>query len=93
MQTDELLAIRESLLSVLGRVDQLLAKNTLADSPENSSPNYRRRAGGPLNEAGEMEITRRFESGHTDSQIALSMGISLTGVSKRRGMWRKSKQL
>lgn len=94
MQNDDLLILRETLMRAMGMLDKLLSKSKEIGVSENSNsptPNYRRYVGGPLNEAGEVEITRRFEAGHTDSQIALDMGISLTGVSKRRGMWRRSK--
>jgi hypothetical protein len=57
---------------------------------ETPSEKYRRRPGGPLNELGEAEIERRFAAGHRDSDIALEMKISLTGVAKRRTLWRRS---
>lgn len=51
---------------------------------------FRRYVGGPPNEKGEAEINRRFEAGMGDSEIALAMGISLAGVSRRRTMWRRT---
>lgn len=51
---------------------------------------FRRYSGGPLNEKGEAEINRRFEASMRDSEIAMAMGISLAGVSRRRTMWRKT---
>lgn len=68
----------------------MLAEQT-TDALEADLTRYRRYTGGPLSECGEAEIRRRFQSGQSDSAIALAMGVSLTGVSKRRGMWRKAK--
>ena len=83
----DLSELRMTLSRALNLVDRLIA-----DSPKTSpedQPCYRRRPGGPLNEAGEAEMTRRFEAGESDSMIALAMSVSLTGVAKRRGMWRR----
>jgi hypothetical protein len=66
-------------------VESILAESTGASPADN----YRRRPGGSLNEKGEAEIERRFDAGFSDSEIALGMNISLNGVAKRRGMWRK----
>jgi hypothetical protein len=86
---NELTTVRDSLRRALGIIDKLIAQS---ETPELEDPNrYRRYPGGPLNEAGEAEIFRRFDTGMTDSEIGLGMGIALTGVSKRRGMWRRQK--
>ncbi len=85
----ELVALRQCLAQAMGIVDRLLAQREIADS-DGSGTEFRRYIGGPLSERGEAEINRRFEAGLTDSQIAIGMGISLAGVSKRRTMWRRT---
>jgi len=52
---------------------------------------YRQFPGGPLTPSGVAEIERRFDAGQPNSEIALAMVISLGGVSKRRGLWRREK--
>jgi hypothetical protein len=88
---------QQKLRALLAAIDtaraiatDLLAEQT-AEASEADMTRYRRYPGGPLSEAGEAEIQRRFDAGQTDSVIALGMGISLTGVAKRRGMWRQTK--
>jgi hypothetical protein len=74
------------------RVSTTLLETVLAESKvETPSEKWRRRPSGPLNESGEAEIERRFAAGHRDSDIALEMKISLTGVAKRRTLWRRSR--
>lgn len=85
---NELMTLRDLLKRASSLVDQLMEDKKGKDK---SKPNYRRYLNGPLNEAGEKEMERRFEAGQTDSQIALAMDVSLTGVSKRRTMWRRTK--
>jgi hypothetical protein len=51
-----------------------------------------RLASGQLNAFGVAEIERRFEAGESDSTVALAMAISLSGVSKRRAFWRRSRK-
>jgi len=84
---DQLIALQTSLKRALALIDTLVAEPTI----ETATENYRQRPRGPLNERGQAEIERRFEAGLTDSEIALGMDISLTGVSKRRGLWRRGK--
>lgn len=79
------------ILNLLKRAVALVETHVADPTVDTGSENYRRRPGGPLNERGEAEIERRFEAGFSDSEIALGMDISLTGVAKRRGMWRKGK--
>jgi len=83
---DQLSVILNLLKRAVALVETLVAEPTAGTTGEN----YRRRPGGPLNERGEAEIERRFEAGFSDSEIALAMNISLTGVAKRRGQWRRS---
>lgn len=85
---DQLLVMLNQQKKVTALLESLLAEQ----KAETSSENYRRRPGGPLNERGEAEIERRFEAGFSDSEIALGMNISLTGVAKRRGQWRRGKK-
>lgn len=88
-------ASREQLISMLNNQKKITAllESLIAEQNVNTaSENYRRRPGGPLNERGEAEIERRFEAGFSDSEIALAMDISLTGVAKRRGQWRRGRR-
>lgn len=82
---NQLVIMANDLKKVLAFIESLIAEQNV--NPE--SANYRRRPGGPLNERGEAEIERRFEAGFSDSEIALAMDISLSGVAKRRGLWRR----
>ena len=83
---DILTEARASLARVIAMIDGMLAGGA---PPEAGITNYRRRPGGPLNEAGEAEMIRRFEAGESDSTIALAMQVSLVGTAKRRAMWRR----
>jgi hypothetical protein len=82
------------LLNTLKRAEALI--NTLiaeSTSDTDTAPeNWRRRPGGQLNELGEAEIDRRFKAGHSDTDIASAMKISLTGVAKRHTQWRRSQK-
>jgi hypothetical protein len=60
------------------------------DTPTSPSEPFRVLPGGPLNERGVAELHRLFEAGLSSSEIALKMDISLSGVAKRRGQWRRS---
>jgi len=82
--------LRGMLRKALNMVDSLIAQNPERGSEDDLS-RFRQRPGGPLTEAGVAEVTRRFEAGDSDSAIALSMGISLIGVARRRALWRRSK--
>lgn len=84
---DTLMEARASLARVLAMIDGMLAGRAPPES--GASMNYRRRPGGPLNEAGEAEMNRRFEAGESDSTIALAMRVSLVGTAKRRAMFRR----
>ncbi len=84
---NQLAIMANDLRKILTFIESLIAEQNV--NPSNT--NYRRRPGGPLNERGEAEIERRFEAGLSDSEIALAMDISLSGVAKRRGLWRRSK--
>lgn len=90
-RSEALAEVRTSLARALGLVDRLIASSPQPE-PETAASNYRRYPGGPLNEAGEAEITRRFEAGESDNTIALAMSISLVGVSKRRAMFRRARR-
>jgi hypothetical protein len=85
---DQLIVMLNNQKKITAFLESLVAEHTI----DTASKNYRRRPGGPLNELGEAEIERRFEAGLSDSEIALGMDISLTGVSKRRGQWRRGKK-
>ena len=87
ISSEQLSTLQNTLKRALALIDTLVADPTVDTATEN----YRQRPGGPLNERGQAEIDRRFEAGLTDSEIALGMDISLTGVSKRRGLWRRGK--
>lgn len=89
LDRNHLTVLSESLDRARAVLDSILASQ---DATENSMPNYRQYPGGPLNEAGIEEINKRFAAGQTDSRIALEMAISLTGVSKRRGIYRRSRR-
>jgi len=84
---DQLIVMLNNQKKITALLESLVAEHNV----DTASENYRRRPGGPLNERGEAEIERRFEAGFSDSEIALGMNISLTGVAKRRGQWRRSK--
>jgi hypothetical protein len=84
---EQLSMLQNALKRALALIDTLVAEPT----GDTATENYRQRPFGPLNERGQAEIDRRFEAGLTDSEIALGMDISLTGVSKRRGLWRRGK--
>jgi hypothetical protein len=59
------------------------------DAPTSPSEPFRVLPGGPLNEHGVAEIHRLFAAGLSSSEIALKMDISLSGVAKRRGQWKR----
>jgi hypothetical protein len=82
-QENQLTTLHTTLKKATAQVESILAAQ--GTQPES----YRRRLGGPLNELGEAEIERRFEAGYADSEIAHAMNVGLSGVSKRRAMWRR----
>jgi DNA-binding NarL/FixJ family response regulator len=86
---------RDEVIMILNYHEKVTAflKSLAAEhKADTATENYRRRPLGPLNERGEAEIERRFEAGISDSEIALGMNISLSGVAKRRGLWRRGKK-
>ena len=83
--------IRSNLARCLAALDQHLAGQA-SNGSEDDPPKWRVRPGGPLSEEGIEEIETRFETGESDSAIALSLQISLDGVARRRSMWRKQKR-
>ena len=87
--TNELTALHDTLTRAVAMVDELLRAQTGTSKADPGL--YRQFPGGPLNEAGVLEIERRFDAGQSDSEIALAMSISLGGVSRRRALWRRSK--
>lgn len=87
MNENDLAALRECHARMGGILDRMQARREAAGNE--AGDDFRRYAGGPLNERGEAEINSRFQAGQTDSQIALGMSVSLAGVSKRRTMWRR----
>jgi len=90
----EILNLRDVLRKAVAIADGLLLAESggLGLPGSEAASAFRRRPGGPLTEAGVAEVQRRLEAGQTDSQIALAMEISLTGISKRRWMWRKERK-
>src|SRR5271166_1287684 len=85
---NDLVALHGTLTRAMAIVDELLRAQP-GDSKDTAA--YRQFPGGPLSPAGVAEIDRRFDAGQPDSEIALAMSISLGGVSRRRGLWRRSK--
>jgi hypothetical protein len=85
----ELTDLRGILTRAVAMVDELL-RSQPGESKTNTDA-YRQFPGGPLTPAGVAEIERRFDAGQPDSEIALAMEISLGGVSRRRGLWRRSR--
>jgi hypothetical protein len=86
-----LVELRGTLARALGLVDQIIAGSP-SILPDGDPLRYRRYPGGPLSEAGVVEVIRRLEEGQSDSTIALAMGISLVGAAKRRAMWRRARR-
>ena len=92
LEDQDLSALAKHLVQAAGIVARMQARrdtNETASGGEGGRE-FRRYVGGPLNEKGEAEINRRFEAGMGDSEIAMAMGISLAGVSRRRTMWRRT---
>ena len=90
MTRKELISLRETLTRAVAMIDDELLRLKPGAS-EIDTDAYRQFSGGPLNQAGVAEIERRFDAGQSDSEVALAMSISLGGVSRRRGLWRRSK--
>jgi hypothetical protein len=86
---NDLIALQGTLTRALAIVDELLRAQP-GDSKTDTAA-YRQFPGGSLSPAGVAEIERRFDAGQPDSEIALAMSISLGGVSRRRGLWRRGK--
>lgn len=91
IEDQDLSALSQHLAQAIGIIQRIQARRNTKDTVAGSEGghNFRRYAGGPLNDRGEAEINKRFEAGQGDSEIALTMGISLAGVSRRRTMWRR----
>lgn len=85
---NQLTALHGTLTRALAMVDELLLAQPGESKTDNTAA-YREYPGGPLSPAGVVEIERRFNAGQADSEIALAMSISLGGVSRRRGLWRR----
>lgn len=85
----DLVALHGALTRAMAIVDELLRAQPGESATDTAA--YRQFPGGPLSPAGVAEIDRRFDAGQPDSEIALAMSISLGGVSRRRGLWRRSK--
>jgi hypothetical protein len=83
--------VRAALVRALGLVDTLIAQQPTGRGRKDLS-RHRIRPGGPLTDEAVAEITNRFEQGQSDSVIALAMGISLVGVSRRRTAWRRNRE-
>jgi hypothetical protein len=83
--------VRATLVRALGLVDTLIAQQP-AGKGRRDPARFRIRPGGPLTPEAVLELTRRFEQGESDSVIALAMGISLVGVSRRRTAWRRNRE-
>jgi hypothetical protein len=91
LDDQDLAALGQHLAQAIGIVNRMRVRRDTKDSAGGGGGReFRRYVGGPLNEKGEAEINRRFEAGQGDSEIALAMGISLAGVSRRRTMWRRA---
>lgn len=91
IEDQDLSALSQHLAQAVGIIQRMRARRETIDSSTGGEGGreFRRYVGGPLNDRGETEINKRFEAGQGDTEIALSMGISLAGVSRRRTMWRR----
>jgi hypothetical protein len=94
IEDQDLFALSQHLAQAVGIIQRMRARRETEDSAAGGKGGreFRRYVGGPLNERGEAEINTRFEAGQGDSEIAMSMGISLAGVSRRRTMWRRGQK-
>lgn len=82
--------IRELFDRLALEIDTLTKTRTPADDVDMRSAQYRDLPGGTLNSRGISEMYRLFEAGLTSLEIAMAMGVSLSGVSKRRTLWKRS---
>ena len=82
--------IRELFERLAVEIDTLTNTRTSADDAATRSLLYRDLPGGTLNARGISEMYKLFESGLTSEEIGLAMGVSLSGVTKRRTLWRRS---
>jgi hypothetical protein len=91
IEDQDLSALSQHLARAVGIIERMRARRNTKDTAAGGEGGreFRRYVGGPLNERGEADINKRFEGGQGDTEIALSMGISLAGVSRRRTMWRR----
>jgi hypothetical protein len=85
---DQLLQIRRQLATSLKAVDALIAG--LPSDKVDDVLAYRTSPGGMLSAKGVAEMYRRFVEGESDAVIGAAMSISVQGVAKRRGIWRKT---
>lgn len=83
----ELVHVRGVLLGALNMIDAILAADTSGEPTDVSK--FRTSPGGPLSDAGIVEMYRRFEASEPDAIIARAMGVSVQGVQKRRAIWKK----
>jgi hypothetical protein len=89
VKKNDLIALHGTLTRAMAIVDELLRAQPGESKTDTAA--YRQFPGGALSPAGVAEIERRFDAGQPDSEIALAMSISLGGVSRRRGLWRRGK--
>ncbi|WP_353067750.1 hypothetical protein RBB77_23350 (plasmid) [Tunturibacter psychrotolerans] len=82
--------IRELFERLAAEIGTLTNTRTPANDAAARSKPYRELPGGPLNEHGISEMYRLFAAGLTSEEIGLAMGVSLSGVTKRRTLWRRS---
>ena len=89
----DLSSLHENLTQSLAIVNRLRARNDTTDSAAGGADvsKFRRYEGGPLSDLGVSTMADMFQRGCGDSEIALSMSVSLAGVSRRRTMWRRER--
>lgn len=88
----QVMEIYENHKKTTALLESLIAELKLAPSTR-PGDSFRVFPGGPLNEHGVAELKKLFEAGLSSSEIALRMDISLSGIAKRRGQWRRGKPL
>lgn len=86
----QLLQIRQQLATSLKQVDALIQASPDELDKGVDPLEYRASPGGMLSEKGVAEMYRRFELGEPDAVIAKAMSVSVPGVQKRRGIWKKN---